>query len=377
MSWSKNTQQWEPLEVPKPQESIVFPIDKKSRERVWTLGWERARREVRVQDLVAKLVDRAWQVYRKYRPHQEGAVPGTWWEDARYSATESGTKILKDLFGERELFSYPKSVYLVEDCLRASNCSSQSWALDFLAGSGTTAHAIINLNQDGGKRKYILVEMADYFDTVLLPRIKKVAFCLKWKDGKPTNHRGTSHTIKYHHLEQYEDTLHNLEIPDLKRGQLALERFGDEYLLRYMLSLETRGSPSLLNLDQFKNPFAYELKIEEGEELKSRTIDFVETFNYLLGLHVKKMRQIRKGKRIYRAVLGEKNGKRILVIWRPVAEIESSTEALIEDRDFIREKLLPTVDGSKFDRIFVNSPCILESAEAIEPEFKRLMLLEE
>jgi len=58
--------------------------------------------------------------------------------------------------------------------------------IDFFAGSGTTGHAVINLNrEDGGRRKFILVEMAQYFDTVLLPRIKKVTFTPEWKDGKP------------------------------------------------------------------------------------------------------------------------------------------------------------------------------------------------
>ena len=58
--------------------------------------------------------------------------------------------------------------------------------MDYFAGSGTTGHATINLNrEDGGQRKFILVEMGKYFDTLLLPRIKKVAFTPQWKDGKP------------------------------------------------------------------------------------------------------------------------------------------------------------------------------------------------
>ena len=57
--------------------------------------------------------------------------------------------------------------------------------LDFFAGSGTTAHAVMNLNRaDGGSRKYILVEMGEHFNTVILPRVKKIAFSDKWKDGK-------------------------------------------------------------------------------------------------------------------------------------------------------------------------------------------------
>ena len=68
----------------------------------------------------------------------------------------------------------------------AASHEANDMILDFFAGSGTTGHAVINLNrEDGGRRKFILVEMADYFDTVLLPRIKKVAFSPEWKDGKP------------------------------------------------------------------------------------------------------------------------------------------------------------------------------------------------
>ena len=101
-----------------------------------------ARKEEFEKNLQAKLIDGQWQIYRKYRPNQEGALPNTWWDDAKYSATESGTRIIKDLFGERELFSYPKSVYLVEDSLRASNCYESAYVFDYFGGSGTTPHAV-------------------------------------------------------------------------------------------------------------------------------------------------------------------------------------------------------------------------------------------
>ena len=87
---------------------------------------------------------------------------------------------------------------------------SKSITLDYFAGSGTTAHAVINLNrEDGGNRKYLLVEMGDYFHTVLLPRIKKVVYSKDWKDGKPVSCEGSSHCFKYYSLEQYEETLKN------------------------------------------------------------------------------------------------------------------------------------------------------------------------
>src|SRR5690606_31934500 len=61
-----------------------------------------------------------------------------------------------------------------------------AFILGFFAGSSTTGHAVINLNRaDGGRRKFILGEMADYFDTFLLPRLKKVTSSPECKDGKP------------------------------------------------------------------------------------------------------------------------------------------------------------------------------------------------
>jgi len=113
-----------------------------------------------------------------------------------------------------ETFPYSHPVSLYEELVAAATNSSaeanqNQIVLDFFAGSGTTAHAVINLNrEDGGRRKYILVEMGDYFHTVLLPRIKKVVFSDKWKDGKAQpDGRGISHFVKYFRLEQYEEAL--------------------------------------------------------------------------------------------------------------------------------------------------------------------------
>ena len=95
--------------------------------------------------------------------------------------------------------------------MRVAEVEDGDLTLDFFAGSGTTAHAIMNLNRaDGGSRKYILVEMGEHFNTVILPRVKKIAFSDKWKDGRAVlgnGSQGMSHFVKYFDLEQYEDTL--------------------------------------------------------------------------------------------------------------------------------------------------------------------------
>ena len=105
-------------------------------------------------------------------------------------------------------FPYCHPVSLYETLTGAATESPEDIILDFFAGSGTTAHAVMNLNRaDGGSRQYILVEMGEHFRTVILPRVKKVAFSDKWKDGKANGGQGLSHFVKYFDLEQYEDTL--------------------------------------------------------------------------------------------------------------------------------------------------------------------------
>ncbi|MBW2742259.1 MAG: site-specific DNA-methyltransferase [Deltaproteobacteria bacterium] len=121
-------------------------------------------------------------------------------------------------------FPYCHPVSLYEGLVGAAAQSPYDIILDYFAGSGTTAHAVINLNrEDNGNRKYILVEMGDYFDTILKPRIQKVIYSKDWKNGKPVSREGSSHMFKYICLESYEDTLNNLELKRTdKQEQLLL-----------------------------------------------------------------------------------------------------------------------------------------------------------
>jgi hypothetical protein len=96
------------------------------------------------------------------------------------------------LFGKAEnVFDNPKPVELLERLISFATTRTGGHVLDFVAGSGTTAHAAINLNsQIGGRLKFILVEMADYFDTVLLPRIQKVIYT---PSGRTGSQKGSQH----------------------------------------------------------------------------------------------------------------------------------------------------------------------------------------
>lgn len=214
------------------------------------------------------------------------------WKDSE--TTQAGTIQVMDLFGNKA-FSYPKPVGLIKNAITISSLRNDYVVMDYFAGSGTTGHAVIDLNRDdGGSRKYLLIEMGEYFYTVLVPRIKKALYSSEWKDGKPKNRiSGASQIFKIDRLENYEDTLNNLALSLVGEavaqvGNAELQR---DYLLRYMLDVETQGSQSLLNIAQFRAPTAYQLEIKKpgSDERVKRTVDLVETFNWLIGLHVEKL----------------------------------------------------------------------------------------
>lgn len=190
-------------------------------------------------------------------------------------------------------FPYCHPVSLYEEIVAASAPEKKGIVFDYFAGSGTSGHAVINLNrEDGGSRKYILVEMGDYFDTVLKPRIAKVVYSESWKEGKPTaRDTGISHCCKYLRLESYEDALNNLTFAeDAARRQVlaANPALRAEYMLHYLLDVETHGSQSLLNIAAFADPTAYTLTVKQpgADAYATAPVDLMESFNYLIGLRV-------------------------------------------------------------------------------------------
>lgn len=113
-------------------------------------------------------------------------------------------------------FRYCHPVGLYERLVWAVTPDGKGTTLDFFAGSGTTGHAVLQLNKaDNGNRKFILVEMGDYFESTLKERIRRAMFSENWRDGKPNPKQeidGTVGIVKYQRLEQYEDVLNNLTL---------------------------------------------------------------------------------------------------------------------------------------------------------------------
>jgi len=292
---------------------------------------------------------------------------------------KSDGSLALEKLGLADLFDYPKSVLLIERLLHSIG-EQNGTILDYFAGSGTTGQAVLNLNrEDQGKRKYILVEMGAYFDTVLRSRIEKVTYAPSgcWGAGKPSErNQGISHCFKYLHLESYEDCLNNLTLAKAKDQALLLESqpaLKEDYYLRYMLDVETKGS--LLNVSMFTDPFNYKMLINTGTagEMKETKIDLIETFNYLIGLHVKHIDDIR-GIRIIDGT--NRDGERILVLWRNTKEIENN-----KLNEWFTKQGYNTQD-MEYDIIYVNGDNNLENLKKdehtwkvrlIEEEFNRLM----
>jgi len=288
--------------------------------------------------------------------------------------TRDGNKELSNLFNtylkQEYPFINPKPIKLIKFLLEGFDLRTYI-VMDFFAGSGTTAHAVINLNcEDGGKRKYILVEMADYFETVMKPRIQKVVFASEWKNGVPQNKDGVSHMFKYMYLEQYEDTLNNIEfvLPDGTTQRTFDDLEG--YFIRYMLDFETRESPCRLNIKMMERPFEYTMRIVENGKIKEKVVvDLVETFNYLLGIHVEKILALKNNGHYYRVVYGGKGEEKekIVVVWRNTNNLD-----LLEDKKFIENTVLKDIDLDSIT-LYVNGMCYVKGALPIEEKFKLLM----
>ena len=390
MNWNSTSQEWSLVESPQHGETPVFPIDEKREEMTWSYEVKTLKEKLALSEISAK-TDRNGKISIRFKRflNEEGTLPTTWWgkmeysinedeeaeendEDSRemgntgktkYSATAHGTGFLKNMLGDALAFPFPKSIFLLEDCLRVSSLNAGNIVLDYFGGSGTTAHATINLNrQDNGKRKYILVEMGDHFDTVLKPRVMKAVYAEKWRDAKPVSRASRlSHIIKYQRIESYEDALNNIEFAERENS------FFDEHLLSYWLGSETRDSSTFLNVANLQNPFSYQLNITSDMQTRTQNVDLPETFNYLLGISVQTRHCLYDDERrylIYRGTVGEKI---VVIIWR---ETKGWNEQDWErDYRFIEENKL--TEGTS--EVYVNTDSIVPEAKPLDPFFKKLM----
>jgi adenine-specific DNA-methyltransferase len=188
----------------------------------------------------------------------------------------AATKDILEIFGSVNEFDTPKPVKLIEEVLILSS-NNEDIILDSFAGSGTTAHAVLNLNkQDGGNRKFILVEMEDYANDITAERVKRVA------KGYGTGAKAVAGTGGA--FDFYE-----LGLPLFDENQNLNEQVGLAKIREYIWFSETRSSiyDCRLEIDDLGNPKSkiknhqYELGVKDGtvyyfiyEKNKLTTLDF-------------------------------------------------------------------------------------------------------
>ena len=157
----------------------------------------------------------------------DGVVPQTFWSYEEVGHTQDAKKEIKTIFTGETPFDTPKPVRLIERILQIAS-DLDSVILDSFAGSGTTAHAVLNMNKaDGGNRKFILVEMMDYADSITAERVKRVI------DGYGEDKKaveGTGGNFSYYELGPV------LLLPD---GNLN-EEVGPQRIREYVYYMETK-----------------------------------------------------------------------------------------------------------------------------------------
>lgn len=110
---------------------------------------------------------------KRYLEEMGGRIVTNLWAYEDVGHTDEAAKTLKAIFDGKTTFDTPKPYRLIERILQIAS-DDNSIILDSFAGSGTTAHAVLNMNKDGGGRKYILIEMLNYADSITAERVKRV-----------------------------------------------------------------------------------------------------------------------------------------------------------------------------------------------------------
>ncbi len=248
---------------------FVLPLSDDGEKLVWQRTYERVTREkdsyiVRNNNI--------------YTPAFAKEIPKTLWKNPIFSNPEYGSEYLTNMFGEH-VFDTPKSYNTL---MQLISMGTPGICLDYFAGSGTTAQAIIELNKKSGddeKRKYLLIENGDWFYSVIIPRIKKLCVSNKWKDGKPVNSDGTSQFFKYFELEQYEQALRNAHYSD---SEPFFHSNNDKIYNQYVF-MKDKKMLDKMELDYKRN----KIRIRFDEIYPN--VDLAETLSNLKGKFIKRI----------------------------------------------------------------------------------------
>lgn len=195
----------------------ILPIDSGGQKRIWRRSKDVIEQMFEDGDLIVKEnKNNGHQIYFKFRGGLDGKLAQSIWYDAKFSASDHGTKTLDQILNKRELFQYPKSPHAVKESILAATDKKDALILDFFAGSGTTGHAVLELNkEDSGSRRFILCTNNEnkIAEEVTYPRIKNVIEGYADVEGIPAN-------LRYYKTEFVDvESVHN--VSDQKKIELT------------------------------------------------------------------------------------------------------------------------------------------------------------
>lgn len=213
---------------------LIYPVDNDGVERKWRYSRQSVE-DIR-KFLRARIKNGQWDIeigknFEQYR---------TVWIDPKYDSNEYGTKIVKELVPDSN-FSFPKSLWNVYDCIYAVvGDDKDAIVLDYHAGSGTTAHAVLEINDiDKGNRKFIMCEQMDYVESVTTKRVHQVI-----------KNKGADDTLVYLELKAYNQTFIN-QIEKAKNTKELLdiwEEMKAKSFLNYNVDIKKQDE----NIEDFK-----------------------------------------------------------------------------------------------------------------------------
>ena len=170
----------------------VYPLESQGVKTVWRWGKEKSQNNLNLNLCAKSKKNGGYQIVEKFR--RKGKRIRSILDDTTYR-NEEGTLCLKAIFGGKTIFEHPKSPHLIKQLIQLGG--EGDIVLDSFAGSGTTAHAVLELNkEDGGNRKFILVECEDYADTTTAERVRRVINGVP-NAKKDSLHEGTGGSFTY------------------------------------------------------------------------------------------------------------------------------------------------------------------------------------
>lgn len=343
----------------------VYPVDSKGVERKWRYARDSIES---IRHLLRVHTTRQGEVQiQKAKTFRQ---PKTVWDDPTYIAGDYGTRLLTEMGIVTEEELYPKSLYTVKDSIFITGTGNEDIIMDYFAGSGTTAHAVIDLNRDdGGKRKFVLVEMGEHFDSVLLRRIQKAIYAPEWNSSRPRQEPVVESTaaevpawmqrsprlILVLRLESYEDALFNLRDEPTERDRAYQELYAQAdrpdqffpkecpYLLEYFAEALLEGNTSALRpVDQNGRPLTEWRDPERicvkrllpgtSKGCTEQRVDWLQTATWWLGLHPLRYEEVEHEGRTYRILKALQGERKVALVVRNAEGLDPETDRRVLER---------------------------------------------